>query len=147
MAFDEARAARAGGGVGGGGGMSRGSSAAGKSLSYQNGDGAFARACSVVEDELRKLTTGVAALKKLSDTIGSTRDNADVRAKIATALARTREGGIAIGESLKGELAVEGERADLSQKEKNARRLQMQRYTKDFKDAMQIFQEVRNFTC
>ena len=60
MAFDEARAARSGGGSG----ISRGSSAAGKSISYQNGDGAYARACSVVEEELRKLTTGVASNKE-----------------------------------------------------------------------------------
>jgi hypothetical protein len=140
MAFDEARAVRSGGGGGGGGGVSRGSSA--KSLSYQNGDGAFQRACGVVEDELRKLTTGVAALRKLAETIGTTRDNLDVRARIATALTRARDGSSAIGDSLKGDLATEAERADLSQKEKSSRRLQTQRYMKDYKDAIQVFQEV-----
>ena len=146
MAFDEARAVRSG--VGGSvGGMSRGSSVTGKSLSYQNGDGSYARACGVVEEELRKLTTGVAGLRKLSDNIGTMRDNLDVRARVATALTRARDGSSAIGESLKGELATEAERADLSQKEKSSRRLQTQRYTKDYKDAMQVFQEVRKLAA
>lgn len=139
-AFDEARAARSGATSSTSLSSSRGTSA--KGLSYQNADSSWTRACSTVEDELRKLTSGVASLRKLVETIGGVRDSADVRAKVSAAITRARDGVAAVGEALKSDVAPEAERADLSAKDKGARRLQQSRYTKDYKDAVAAFQEV-----
>lgn len=129
-AFDQARAAA----------KALGSYQAGAAVS---GGDSFARACALVEDDVRKFAAGVAALRKLAESIGGARDSPDVRARVAAGVARARDATAAISAALKGELATEAERADLSPKEKGARRLQAQRYAKDYKDAVAAYQEVR----
>ena len=86
MAFDEARRS-------GAGSISRGNSSrataggfggVGAGVGYQGGDAdaAYSRVCSGIEDELRRLTASVAALRKHVDAVGSSRDSDDLRSKM-----------------------------------------------------------------
>lgn len=54
-----------------------------------------------------------------------------------------KEGVKGIGGMLKAELAPAVDAPELAQRERNARKMQQARYQKDFKDAMQAFQDVR----
>jgi syntaxin 7 len=126
-----AGAAAAGAGAGGAGGAG-----------YQGADRQYTASCEAVERELRKLVATVAATRKQVEALGSPRDSADARAKMGANLERAKEAVKALSAQLKAELAPAAEAADLSARERAARKQQLARFQRDFADAMQGFQDV-----
>ena len=114
--------------------------------SYQGNAGtAWAAACSRAEDELRRCGAQIASLRKCADALGTPRDTEELRGKLAGALARGREGLLAVGELIKGELPAAGasDEGSLSGKERGERKLKLQRFGRDAELAAAQYKEVR----
>jgi len=148
MAFDD----RGSGGFGdtrrvtagaGAAALSRGNSS--RVQSYQgSGENPWTSVCGRIEDELRRFSSLTATLKKNVDTIGSARDSEDIRSKITAAVAKGKDAVADVSGLLKTSLS-EASAADdpsLSQKEKAARKVQQQRFEKDWLAASTAFKDV-----
>lgn len=167
MAFDEARGAGSGGrgnkisrtakpGGGGGGGGSAFDSAAFASSSgasgygatassaSQGGDPAYARFRDTVERDLKKLTSMVAATRSQVEKLGGKGDSSDLRKRIDANIAKGRDIVKSLGGQLKTDFESHIRSADITRTEQDARKTQLNRFMKDYKAAVDSFQEVAN---
>ena len=121
-----------------------GGSGAAASASYQNGDAAFTATRDGVERDLRKLTTLVATARKQVDQIGAKMDSPDLRARVDGNLSKGKDVIKAVGAQLKNDFEPFVRATDISRGEADQRRVQLQRFTKDYKAGVDAFTEVAN---
>ncbi len=110
--------------------------------SYQNADRLYTSTCDNVEKQLRLLASYCSAAKKQVELIGGARDSQDLRTKVKAGVVKGTESIKILGTMLKVELAPAVDSADLSAREKTARKQQMQRYMSDFKSSAEAFEDV-----
>lgn len=111
---------------------------------FQGADSAYAAFRDGIQNDLNKLTKLVAAVKQQVEKLGGKNDSADLRKRLDANCAKGKDLVKAVGTGLKTDYDAHIRSPDVTRGESDQRRTQLNRFMKDYKAAVDGFQDVAN---